>query len=307
MTSDRPSGTVVDQDPEPGTMVPPRTLIHIRIASEPVKRLKVPDLQRQTQRQAAATLGHAELRMGRVSRKISDQTPGTVVQQYPRPGTLVPPDFRVQVWLAAAPAPPSPPLPTPLSPPTTPAPPTASPLTPPTTPAPPAPPPPPSLTKVRVPSLVGEKRERAREMLTDARLQEGEVITQKAYLESGTIIAQTPKPGALVPPGTPVTLTVAIAETVVETNKASYRLWLAILAGLLAVLGGGYYGVRKLMRTWLLRAIQVRPKTDMGTQHLALDAPLQLELEVRLKPCMDRGQQDLKADGPLVLEEGEKP
>jgi hypothetical protein len=153
---------------------------------------------------------------------------------------------------------------------------------------------------------VGKNRERARQILLEAGLQEGEVITRKANLESDTIIVQSPEPGALVLPGTSVVLTVAIAETVVEPNKESHRLWIAILVVLLAVLGG-YYGVRKLMKTWLLRTIQVRPKTDMGTQHFALDAPLHLDLEVRLKPIMDPGQQDLTAAGPLVLEEGEKP
>ena len=45
----------------------------------------------------------------------------------------------------------------------------------------------------------------------------------------------------------------------------------------------------------------------MGIQHFALDAPLHLDVEVRLKPVIDPGQQNLKAAGPLVLEEGEKP
>lgn len=143
-------------------------------------------------------------------------------------------------------------------------------------------------------------------MITDAGLHVGEVITRKAVLESGTILEHTPEAEAMVPLGTRVTLVISFHE-VGETEKETDRSWGAILVGLLAVLGGGYYGVKRLLRTWLLRAIQVRPKTDMGIQHVALDAPMHLDVEVRLKPVIDPGQQGLKAAGPLILEEGEKP
>jgi hypothetical protein len=146
---------------------------------------------------------------------------------------------------------------------------------------------------------VGKNREWGRNILIDQGLQEGEVITRQADRESGTIIEQNPDPGTLVPPGTRVKL-------VMSAKKAPWP-WAAILVGLLAILGGGYYGVKRLLRTWLLRAIQVRPKTDMGTQHVALDAPMHLAVEVRLKPVIDPGQQSLKAAGPLILKEGEKP
>jgi hypothetical protein len=152
---------------------------------------------------------------------------------------------------------------------------------------------------VKVPNFAGKNREWARAILTEAGLREGELITRKVARESGIVIEQDPDPGALVPPGTRVKL-------IMSAKKAPWP-WAAILVGLLAVLGGGYYGVKRLLRTWLLRAIQVRPKTDMGTQHFALDAPLHLDMEVRLKPVIDPGQQDLKAADPLVLEEGEKP
>ena len=143
-------------------------------------------------------------------------------------------------------------------------------------------------------------------MLADTGLHVGEVVTRKAALKSGTIIEHTPEAEAMVPPDTRVTLVISSHEAGV-TEEETDRSWWIILAGLLAVLGGGYYGVKRLIRRWILRAVQVRPETDMGTQHFVLDAPLHLDLTVRLKPVMDQGQQDLQAAGPLVLEEGEKP
>lgn len=136
----------------------------------------------------------------------------------------------------------------------------------------------------------------------EAGLHEGEVVTRKADLESDTIITQTPKPGAMVLPGTPVVLVISFREPARETGWP----WGVILIVLLAILGGGYYVARRLIGRLLMPVIQVRPETDKGIQHLALDTPLHLDIEVRLKPIIDPGKQDLAVTGPMVLEEGEK-
>jgi beta-lactam-binding protein with PASTA domain len=299
-------GSVVDQDPEPGTMVMPGTAVHFWVAVPPVERVRVPDLRGQTRSQAHGTLARVKLRMGRVARKTSDEDPGTVVEQQPKPGTLVHPDFAVRVWLAAAaPPPPPPPVHKPVS-----APPPASP--------PPAPSPPslagtegqtgpraqkpvtPHLTQVRVPNLVGKKRHLGRKLLVEAGLQEGKVVTRKADLEADIIMAQTPDPGTMVMPGTAVVLVIAYQEP-----PGTGRPWGFILVGL-AILAGGYYVARSIMAKISLPIVQVKPKMDRGIQQLALDTPLHLDLEVRLKPVLDHGRQDLTVTGPLVLEEGEK-
>ena len=310
VTSDEPSDTVVDQDPEPGTAVPPRTFVHIQIATEPVKRVKVPDLRGQTKKEAANTLGQADLRMGRVARRTSDQPPDTVVDQNPKPGKLVNPSLRVQVWLAAAPPTPPAPLTPSLPPPPSPPSPPAEAQGPPSLEGTPGqtggilakPPLPKPASKVQVPNLVGKKRGLARQILLEAGLNEGEVVTRKADFESDTIIIQTPKPGALVLPGTPVVLVISFREPVRATGWP----WGVILLVLLAILGGGYYGARRLIGRLLMPVIQVRPERDKGIQDLALDTPLHLDLEVRLKPILDPGKQELEVSGPLVLEEGEK-
>jgi hypothetical protein len=156
--------------------------------------------------------------------------------------------------------------------------------------------------KVQVPNLVGKKRGLARQILLEAGLNEGEVVTRKADFESDTIIIQTPKAGALVLPGTSVELVMSFREPVGATGWP----WGVILIVLLAILGGGYYGARRLIGRLLMPVIQVRPETDKGIQHLALDTPLHLDLEVRLKPILDPGKQEVEVSGPLVLEEGEK-
>ncbi|MFA5111437.1 MAG: PASTA domain-containing protein, partial [Desulfobaccales bacterium] len=129
-----------------------------------------------------------------------------------------------------------------------------------------------------------------------------EVVTRIADLEADTIITQTPKPGAMVLPGTPVVMVISFREPVRATGWP----WEVILLVLLALLGGGYYGARKLIGKLLMPVIQVRPEPDKGIQHLALDTPLHLDLEVRLKPILDPGKQELEVSGPVVLEEGEK-
>lgn len=155
------------------------------------------------------------------------------------------------------------------------------------------------MSKVQVPNLVGKKRGLARQILLEVGLHEGEVVIRKADLESDTIIIQTPKPGVMVLPGTPVGLEIS-------GPVGSGWHWAAILIVLSAIIAGGYYVARRLIGKVLPPAIQVRPKTDKGTQHLSLDTPLHLDLEVRLKPIIDPGRQELEVSGPQILEEGEK-
>ena len=297
ITSNQSPDSVVRQNPGPGDRVRRGSPVNLWLAETPrVDLVKVPDVMRQYQGPASSTLTSAKLRVGQVARVTSYQTPETVVDQDPKPDRWVRPGTPVALWLAAAPSPspyvPGSPETIPPSPPPPPAPPPPVVISTP----PPAPPPP---TKVKVPSLVGRNREEAQKILAGAGLPKAEVITRQADFESGTIIEQTPDPGTMQLPGTPVTL--VLAE---KRHFLPWWPWWAILA---ALLGGGYYGVKRLIRIWLLRAIMVKPEPDMGTQHFALDAPPHLDLEVRLKPAIDPGQQDLKAAGPLILEEGEEP
>jgi beta-lactam-binding protein with PASTA domain len=312
ITSSRTPGTVVKQSPEPGIAVSPGSAVNLWLAVAPeVNLVTVPDVNGQTQGQATRTLANAGrdlcenlgLRRGKVALMNSNRPAGTVVRQDPGAGEKVRCGWPVNLWLASVPSQPPPEVkqPPPEKPPSLPG--IVTREQEPRVPEKPSLPQP--IRKVPVPSLVGKNREWGRNILIDRGLQEGEVITRQADLESGTIIEQNPAPGTLVPPGTRVTMVMSLQESV--TEKEPHRSWGAILVGLLAVLGGGYYGVKRLLRTWLLRAIQVRPKTDMGIQHVALDAPMHLDVEVRLKPVIDPGQQGLKAAGPLILEEGEKP
>lgn len=301
ITSSQSLATVVRQNPGPGDQVRRGSPVNLWLAETPKADLvKVPDVRRQYQGPASSTLTSVNLRMGQVARVTSNQTPETVVDQDPKPDRWVKPGTPVDLWLAAAPPPspfvPASPEPVPPSPPSPPTPPPPMVIsTPP--PAPPSPSPLPP-TKVKVPSLVGKNREEAQKILVGAGLPMVEIITRQADLESGTVIEQIPEPGTMQLPETPVTLVMA--------EKRHFLPWWPWWAILAALLGGGYYGVKRLIRMWLLGAIMVKPEPDVGTQHFALGAP-HLYLEVRLKPTIDRGQQDLKAAGPLILEAGEEP
>ena len=187
--------------------------------------MTVPDLRGQTQDQGRRTLARTGqevcegvgLRMGRVARITSNQTPGTVVRQDPVAEKKVRCGWAVNLWLAAAPPPAAPPegpgpvpggVQTPLTEVQTPLRPEVKqppPEEPPSPPgiktrgqaprAPEKPSLPQPIRKVPVPSLVGKNREWGRNILIDQGLQEGEVITRQADRESGTIIEQDPDAG----------------------------------------------------------------------------------------------------------------
>ena len=212
ITSNQSPATVVRQNPGPGDQVRRGSAVNLWLAATPkVDLVKVPNVMRQYQDPASSTLISAQLRVGQVARVTSNQTPETVADQDPKPDKLVLPGTPVALWLAEAP-PPSPYVP-----------PSPEPIPPPHVPT-PEPPTPPALIKVKVPSLVGKNREEAQKILAGAGLPKVEVTTRQADLESGTIIEQTPEPGTMQPPGTPVTLVMAEQKMVLP--------WWAVLAGL---------------------------------------------------------------------------
>jgi serine/threonine-protein kinase len=100
-TASQPSGTVIQQDPRAGAMVKPGSAVDLWLA-EPseVKRVKVPDVRGKNQDQAANSLARVGLQSGRVAKKIDNRPAGTVIQQDPTPGSMVPPRTPVNLWPA---------------------------------------------------------------------------------------------------------------------------------------------------------------------------------------------------------------
>ena len=167
--SEATAGSVVEQAPAPGTVVPPGTSVQIWLAvPTPVT---VPDVRRQDRATAATTLTRARLQLGAVADRQSEATAGSVVEQAPAPGTVVPPGTSVQIWLA---------VPTPVT----------------------------------VPDVRRQDRATAATTLAAAHLRLGDVGERQADGTVGVVVDQLPRPGATADRDTPVQIWLAVPTTI---------------------------------------------------------------------------------------------
>jgi hypothetical protein len=148
---------------------------------------------------------------------------------------------------------------------------------------------------VEVPRLMGYSKEQALERLGGVKLQIKPLAKQNPNLKAGIIFEQDPPPGALVPPYTLVTFTMA------ETVPGKGWLWAALLGMLLILLASGYHLAKHLWRP----TIRITPKTDMGFQQFAFEASGSghLDPDVGLKLWMDPGAQRIETTGLLIKED----
>jgi beta-lactam-binding protein with PASTA domain len=164
----------------------------------------VPELDGRTVDEARRLLAAAGLELGRVAEGSGGGgTPGTVMQQQPRAGSAAAPKSDVRLWLvpqAVASGPARPPV---FSRPSIP--------TPPILRQPPAQQPA-QEARVTVPPLVGRTVEDARVVLSRADLEVASVGELAGTGTPGTVVRQSPQPGAAVAPGAGVQLWVAPAR-----------------------------------------------------------------------------------------------
>jgi serine/threonine-protein kinase len=92
-------GVVVNTRPPAGQALVPGTRVTL-VVSVGAPTIPVPDVTGLTLEEARATLEQAGLTLGTYFRRTSDQKPGTVIEQRPRPGTLGAPGVAVDVILA---------------------------------------------------------------------------------------------------------------------------------------------------------------------------------------------------------------
>jgi beta-lactam-binding protein with PASTA domain len=228
--SDLPAGGVVEQQPAPGTEVRRGTPVNISLSSG-IPLMPIPDVRGRDRTAATEILRSQHFRLGEVSERAVDATPGTIVDQQPQPGTLSRRDTPVRVWVSASIEVPSvigrreadattmltnqrlrvgtvstrestepagtviEQQPQPRRPVRLNAPVDlvlAIPVT------------------VTIPDLRGRDRQAATSMLTNARLQVGETTTREAEGPAGVVVDQSPKADERVQLGTPVQIWVAV-------------------------------------------------------------------------------------------------
>ena len=186
-TTEHRPGTVLAQDPKPGTPVKPGSAINLWVAAvpsrtpdrapdrmvppleppRPPRGVLVPDLIHRPANQVASILERSGLRLGDQRREESVAPAGTVTRQTPEAGMRVRPGTTVDVAVAV-----------PLL--------------------------------ISVPDLRGHSLERARVLLTRARLTAGTPRARPSDVPAGTVLAQSPIAGTRVRPGTDVDVTFAV-------------------------------------------------------------------------------------------------
>ena len=176
-------GTILDQRPAAGAMVPPGTAVYVDVAAGAAaapKLVKTPFIVGMQIAEAEAELSVVGLRIGKTEeREIDTVPPGTVISQFPV-GTETLPGTSVDVVVAIAPEP--------------------------------TPPEPPS--RVRVPDLGARSQIEAEALIEKASLRLGQITEEPTHLaKSGTVLRQSPPASSRVAPGTPVDLVIATAVT----------------------------------------------------------------------------------------------
>jgi serine/threonine-protein kinase len=115
--SDMPEGTIISQDPEPGTVVDVNTKVNFVISQgEEDKGIEVPDLSEKTEKQAKKMLEDLGLRLGKVSKAYSsDVEENLVISQTKEAGTSANEGDSVGITLSMGPEPSAEPVDIPLN------------------------------------------------------------------------------------------------------------------------------------------------------------------------------------------------
>jgi beta-lactam-binding protein with PASTA domain len=171
-------GSVIRQEPVAGTEVLPGANVSFWIARSipPEERpfVRVPNLLRLIEANARRQIAEAQLTTGRVSARASDQPIGTVIDQYPQPGSEVSERSAVNLIIAVAP----------------------------------------EVAITKVPRLIGLVRADAAEAVLSANLRLGLVTVISSDARDGTVISQSPAADTTVYPGTQVDLVISASTSI---------------------------------------------------------------------------------------------
>lgn len=167
-------GSVIDQTPKPGAQVPPGSAVDFVIAraggadTPPTGPMPVPDVVSMSAADAARVIAAAGFKVGRIERKKSTRPRDTVIKQDPKARDRERPGTAIDLEVAES-----------------------------------------DVKPVKVPDVVGDSRDHAIKDIREDKLQVGDIREQPGC-EPGRVLAQDPPKDTRVPPGTAVSLTVAV-------------------------------------------------------------------------------------------------
>ena len=92
VSEEYPQGTIIDQDTPESTKVPSGRVINVVVSQgKSADQVPVPDVTKKTFSDAERILIQSNLRTGNITYKVSpDLLPNTVMEQFPKPGDMVP-------------------------------------------------------------------------------------------------------------------------------------------------------------------------------------------------------------------------
>jgi len=170
----RPKGSIIDQSPGRGALVPCGSPVNVVVAERVTRVIRVPDLRGRDSAAASDALTRVGLRLADAGERESNEKAGTVIEQNPSPGAPAEPDSAVRVWVAI-------PIPVVV----------------------------PVCQPVRAPLLIGRDEKLAIELIARSGLRVGKVTRRESDQPTGTIVGQSYPPQTLVKCDAAIDLVVA--------------------------------------------------------------------------------------------------
>jgi serine/threonine-protein kinase len=176
--NDRPAGTVIRQRPEAGDRAKPGTEVRLEVAeAEAARPVSVPDIVGDDRRRAVEKIRERRLEVGAVTEQASCEDAGKVISQTPPEDQRVPAGTSVSFVVAG-----------------------------------------PGDRPARVPRLIGLRQGDAEDAIRESRLRLGGRVNRRETDQQtpGTVLDQKPDANAVLAPGCPVEMTVAVPIPLVE-------------------------------------------------------------------------------------------
>jgi beta-lactam-binding protein with PASTA domain len=262
INSDNPPGIVVNQFPDAGTPVDPGTVISLEVSIGPPQEfpVRVPNLIGLTLQQAAEVLRGAELFVGTISERISDEREGIIISQSPNPGTEILKGSSVDISYSVRAA---------------------------------------DVEEERelipVPDVRQFPRDEAIREIKASRLNYIIDYVNKSGQQNGIVVDQIPQPETLIPPGADVTIFVQD-----KSGVPPWIYWGGgvLVAGLMGGFIGRKInpGKKKKIVGRKELKLDLKPVLDVGKQSISENENQLFKNSLHFKCISDTGTQTLKTD-----------